>query len=1258
MEPALAPQQPVNFPILGLNPFKTSYATLYKSLESTKSRLLLCTAIILSLAAGAPLPIIGLLFGKIIDEFPPPEDELRTRLGQLMATACAYFAITWGWSVCWSIIGETISRELRERSLERLLGMDQAFFDIHQPDVTGIVTEKVQTVQLGTSEKVGLFLQSISYFLAAFGVGFYLHAKLTGILLATVIPAMTIIIFFGSALTSQFSKRAASCSEEAAALAEDAISGVKTVQATGAFDALCDNYRKILNAKLHWGLRKSMSGAVMLGCVYFVAYAANGLAFYVGSKEINNQGGNGAGTIYAVVFLILDASFVVGQFGPFIQTFALAASAGASIFGLLERNSPQINVYASHGRTVSRNLFKSPIEFKDLNFVYPSRPTCRALDCFSLNLEPGIMTGIVGASGSGKSTLTQLLLRFYDPSSGQIMLAGHNLREYNVASLRSHISLVGQDPVLFAGTILDNIRHGLSEHHRLTEVELLQKCKQAASDAGCDEFITALPEGMNTGIGSANFSQLSGGQKQRVALARALVSDPALLILDEYTSAMDAKSEAMVLQSLLRRSRNRTILVIAHRLATVRDCSRIVVMSQGRIVESGTHDELVRHGGAYRCLVDAQTLDSTDSSSNSSGECTETVADSPASTRSSVSSANSHSAEDLPALQSQEKLGILCVMSRVFRLNRDKNLYTATGLLASAISGATLIGEAVIFGNLINILNNTGPSMSQASFFCLMFFVVSLIALLAYSTSGVAFGIVSEWLVLKVQEQSLRTILRQDVNWFSSPRRSPHHLVASIGADSGRLSGLSGVILGTVVSALTSVFGGIVLAHVVAWKIAIVLLACVPVMLLSGFLRLRMLAKAEQRHHTAYNDAAALASEACSAIRTVAALGKERYFLRAYQESLDKPYKQGVKFALLGNILLAFSLSITYFIYALAYWWGSRLVGDGEYSILEFFIVLPALLFSAQAAGIMFSLGPELTQASSAAQRSLQLLDEKPSIMPTQFDPTTPSGHSYISTIADLSEKVDKPPDGTHIELRDVSLSYPTRAGVLALNQLDLSIGGEQFVAFIGQSGGGKSSVISLIERFYDPTAGAVLVNGINIRTLLVEDHRSRIALVPQDAELFPGSIAFNISIGARRDQRPAHEDIIDVCKKCGLHDFVMSLPEGYNTPCGKKGSALSGGQKQRIALARALIRDPEILLLDEATSQLDAQSELDVRRAIIEACKGRTVVMVAHRLASIQYADKICVFEHGRIIETGSHFELCRSGGVYASMVKMQHLG
>lgn len=912
--------------ILGLNPFKTSYFALYRPLKDFQSRALLLAAVLLAMAAGVPLPLIGVVFGKIINNFPPPEEVLNVRLMQLMGIAVVYFAVTWGWSLCWAVVGERVSRKTREDLLERALGLDMAYFDVTAPDMTNILTEKTQTIQLGTSEKVGLFIASISYFVTAFAVGFTLNAKLTGVLFFTVIPAMTLVVVFGTKTVSNLAKKAASFTEKAAGVAESAIRSVHIVQAFGVSERLAQDHVNFLRSALRAGIRKGIAGAVMLGSVWCIAYAANALAFWYGNRLRRESGyeSGSAGTIYAVVFLILDASFVVGQFGPFIQTLALAAAAGQSVFSILDHPTPDIDVYSAEGNDVDASQFKKDITLRHVSFVYPARPTVRVLDDVSLQFPAGKVTGVVGPSGSGKSTVTALLLRFYDPSVGKVTLAGEDIRNYNVSSLRSHMALVTQHPVLFTGTILDNIKHGLPTSQPYTEEEILAKCHAAAMEAHCD-FIDNLPDGMNTMVGSGHHSQLSGGQKQRITLARALVGNPSLLLLDEFTSAMDATSEAIVLQNLKRSSAasNRTTIIIAHRLVTVKEADQIIVMKDGAVVEKGQHEELVRASGTYAELIRAQQFEkkrtrSPGASSIASSQFS--IKESPVGMKSGA--AADESTPLLPKPRKQRSS--LQLIARCLNLSRKEAPFISLGLLSSLMSGGIIIGEAIIFGSLVELLNDqsgTPQLESRVTKFSLMFFILALIAFASHALSGSAFGIVSENLTLRIRDISLRTILNQDLAWFTKPGHSHHDLMSRINMDSGHLSGLSGVILGTFFSITTSVVGGIILAHIMAWKIAIVLLCAVPVMVVAGFLRLRIMAKNEERHQTAYNSAAAMASEACAAIQTVAALGRERDVLWMYKMAVQKPYEESLKFSIWANSLLAFSYSITYFVYALAFWW-------------------------------------------------------------------------------------------------------------------------------------------------------------------------------------------------------------------------------------------------------------------------------------------------------------------------------------------------
>ena len=595
----------------------------------------------------------------------------------------------------------------------------------------------------------------------------------------------------------------------------------------------------------------------------------------------------------------------------------------------------------------------------------------------------------------------------------------------------------------------------------------------------------------------------------------------------------------------------------------------------------------------------------------------------------------------------------------------------------------TAIHSRIMMLTRLSQLLNQGRALpnyeSRADFFSLMFFVLSLIALASYMTSGTAFGVTSTRLTGRVQSRMLHKILHLDIQWFAEPGHSTHRLMEAFTKDPGDVSALGGVALGAIFTIITSVVGGIILAPIVAWKIAIVLLAAVPVMLFAGYARLRILTASETQHREAYSGATSLAAEACRNRRAVTALCLEDHIVKEYHKSLRQPYRKIRNFVFYANTLLSFCFSVTYFVYALAYWWyvsldcsdstatntghrGSKQVRNGTYNTTDFFTVLPALLFSAQSAGHFFSLSPEIARAKTAARSIFGMLNARSTILPSDdaayMASTTSSTPSFEKTTTDMSLLSEKTmADQPKLEFSKVSLSYPN-ASRPSLSGIDLRIGRGQTVAFVGPSGAGKSSAMALIERFYDTTDGELYFDGVNIRDLDVKTLRSHMGLVSQDPDLFSGSILYNVRLGAPSGQTVTDADVEEACRKCGLHDFIMSLPDGYNTQCGSSSSSqLSGGQKQRVAIARALVRDPEVLLLDEPTSALDAHSEAIVQTSLAEAAKGRTTVMVAHRLASIQHVDQIFVFEHGKRVAQGTHAELVEQGGLYASMAKAQSL-
>jgi ATP-binding cassette subfamily B (MDR/TAP) protein 1 len=882
-------------------------------------------------------------------------------------------------------------------------------------------------------------------------------------------------------------------------------------------------------------------------------FSANALAFFEGSRIVRDGlSSGGAGTVYAIVFLILDAAFVIGQAGPFIQSFANAADAGRRILSLIDHPDIPIDVYSERGISADAKTFEpgKEIKFSDVSFAYPARPLETVLDVISLNIPAGSSVGIVGPSGSGKSTIAALLLRLYDPSRGSISIGSHAIPDYNLSTLRKQIALVDQDPAVFSGTLYSNIKDGL-KGVTISEDETRERCMQAAIAADAWKFIESLPDGLDTRLGEPAGTKLSGGQKQRLCLARALVGDPPVLVLDEATSALDTISEASILTTLskTRSSGNRTTVMIAHRLAAVKDADNIIVMDKGRIVEQGTHESLMTDmSGAYRKLIEAQKFGSEETCESPMLEVEEGVVKESLELDTRLIE---NLSPDFNVSSKQSPLGTIAIIRRCLALSRARLFFTLLALVGSLITGGLIIAESIIFGHLIQLLNGSVAS-SSVNFFCLMFFVAAFAAFVGYTTSGSCFGMVSEHLIFRTRDISLRTILRQDMDWFLQPGRSTAALISVISMDSGHLSGLSGVIIGTIVSALVSVVGGAILAHIIAWKIAIVLFATAPIVILAGFFRLRVISKLEEKNQLAYTEAATLATEACSNIRTIAALGTERETSRKFHLAVDKYRKQTFRDTALGNLLLALALAITYvgytrsrlpllmmsryFVYALAYWWGAKQVRSGKYTTQQFFTVLPAILFSAQAAGQIFSLAPDIGRARGAASRVFALHDQKPTIDTDDGTNTPP-----------CTEVKDQFSAGS-IAFKNVGLTYPSRPGAPVFTNLNLKIRAGETVALVGRSGAGKSSVISLIERFYDPTSGAVLLNGVDIKSVPVSQHRAGISFVSQDPDLFAGSVAFNVGLGARPGHIATREEVIEACKAVGIHEFVDGLPDGYET--------------------------------------------------------------------------------------------------------------
>ncbi|KAL2314232.1 Leptomycin B resistance protein pmd1 [Schizosaccharomyces pombe] len=1260
---------------------------------------------ITGIGAGLGMPLMSLVSGQLAQAFTDlASGKGASSFQHTVDHFCLYFiyiaigvfGCSYIYTVTFIIAGERIARRIRQDYLHAILSQNIGYFDrLGAGEITTRITTDTNFIQDGLGEKVGLVFFAIATFVSGFVIAFIRHWKFT-LILSSMFPAICGGIGLGVPFITKNTKGQIAVVAESSTFVEEVFSNIRNAFAFGTQDILAKLYNKYLITAQRFGINKAIAMGLMVGWMFFVAYGVYGLAFWEGGRLLH-AGDLDVSKLIGCFFAVLIASYSLANISPKMQSFVSCASAAKKIFDTIDRVSP-INAFTPTGDVVKD--IKGEIELKNIRFVYPTRPEVLVLDNFSLVCPSGKITALVGASGSGKSTIIGLVERFYDPIGGQVFLDGKDLRTLNVASLRNQISLVQQEPVLFATTVFENITYGLPDTIKgtLSKEELERRVYDAAKLANAYDFIMTLPEQFSTNVGQRGFL-MSGGQKQRIAIARAVISDPKILLLDEATSALDSKSEVLVQKALDNASRSRTTIVIAHRLSTIRNADNIVVVNAGKIVEQGSHNELLDLNGAYARLVEAQKLSGgekdqemveeeledapreipitsfgdddedndmasleapmmshntdTDTLNNKLNEkdnvvfedktlqhvASEIVPNLPPADvgelneepkKSKKSKKNNHEINSLTALWFihsfvRTMIEIICLL---------------IGILASMICGAAYPVQAAVFARFLNIFTDLSSTdfLHKVNVFAVYWLILAIVQFFAYAISNFAMTYAMEAVLQRIRYHLFRTLLRQDVEFFDRSENTVGAITTSLSTKIQSLEGLSGPTLGTFFQILTNIISVTILSLATGWKLGLVTLSTSPVIITAGYYRVRALDQVQEKLSAAYKESAAFACESTSAIRTVASLNREENVFAEYCDSLIKPGRESAIASLKSGLFFSAAQGVTFLINALTFWYGSTLMRKGEYNIVQFYTCFIAIVFGIQQAGQFFGYSADVTKAKAAAGEIKYLSESKPK----------------IDTWSTEGKKVESLQSAA-IEFRQVEFSYPTRRHIKVLRGLNLTVKPGQFVAFVGSSGCGKSTTIGLIERFYDCDNGAVLVDGVNVRDYNINDYRKQIALVSQEPTLYQGTVRENIVLGASKDV--SEEEMIEACKKANIHEFILGLPNGYNTLCGQKGSSLSGGQKQRIAIARALIRNPKILLLDEATSALDSHSEKVVQEALNAASQGRTTVAIAHRLSSIQDADCIFVFDGGVIAEAGTHAELVKQRGRYYELVVEQGL-
>ena len=900
------------------------------------------------------------------------------------------------------------------------------------------------------------------------------------------------------------------------------------------------------------------------------------------------------------------------------------------------------------------------LDFDDVRFGYvPSEPVLRGL---TLRVDPGETVAVIGTSGSGKSTISLLLPRFYDVSGGAVRVGGHDVRDVTTDSLRASIGLVMEDSFLFSDTVKSNIAYGRPD---ATGEQILA----AARAAEADEFITELPQGYDTVIGEQGLT-LSGGQRQRVALARALITDPRLLLLDDATSAIDPRLEAEIHATLSRVMRGRTTLLIAHRRSTLNLADRIAVLDNGRVADIGTHDELTERCPLYRLLLsgpgdDVEGIDAGElayyeneapeagPASRASGQVTPELWDpakAPASRDRGLNRATSGGGHGYdgamgslpPTPELLAKVDALPPARDVPQVNQEQaragdRHFTLTKLLRplaiAMLAGLILDGlDALAALALPALVRNGIDNGVQAKAFG---------AIVTVSIIGLAI-VFADWLVniaetLVVGRNGERLLYTLRVKIFAQlqrlgldfyERELAGRIMTRMTTDVDALSSFFQTGLITMVSSVMTFFGVLIALLVINIKLGLVVLCIMPVLVVATVVFRGRSARAYQDAREKVSVVNADFAENVAGLRVTQAYRREDQNQARFARHSDSYRVARMRAQRLIALYFPFVQSLSTVAGAIV-----LIIATGE--VRSGALRVGALIAYLLYIDMVFAPVQEMSQVFDGYQQAVVGLRRIKDLLLLRT--STPAAVRPLP-VTRLEGR---------IELRDVRFGYET-ANRDAINGVSLVITPGETVALVGQTGAGKSTLVKLIARFYDVTGGAVLADGVDVRSYDLAQYRHRLGVVPQEAYLFAGTVREAIAYG-----RPGatNAEVEAAARAVGAHEMIARLPGGYYHSIAERGRNLSAGQRQLLALARAQLVDPDILLLDEATAALDLASEAAVNRATEQLTSRRTTIVVAHRLTTAAAADRIVVMDGGRIAEIGTHADLVAAGGTYAEL-------
>ncbi|KAJ8122969.1 hypothetical protein ONZ43_g969 [Nemania bipapillata] len=1112
----------------------------------------------------------------------------------------AAFLVNFGFMCSWIAFSELQARNIRRSMFRGLLKKEMEWFDTREDGVASLLTREVQ---LASSVALGSLTSDVAASIANLIVALYTAWNLTLVLLASVPLSIFVVQFLGRRVKPAIQAQKQELSR-ASKYAYSAIFAIDLVKAFNGVDHETWQYLAAVRRSMRKYLIQARANAYQQGYVKFWVESLFVVGFYYGAVLVDQ--GLSPGSVLTTFYAALAALHAFEAFIPFYLVLTKGMSAARELRSIADSSGDEGQVHLPIGSYIPREC-KGDIEMRNISFAYPSNPSKVVLQQSSFHFRAGELCFIVGKSGSGKSTLGNLLLKFYEPLRGDILIDGNAIETLDIEWLRHSVTLIQQTSVLFNDSFFMNVAFG---HMNPTRVSL-EEVKAACEVALLQSTISNLPSGMGTNVGAGGHN-LSGGQKQRLALARARLRDPPVLILDEITSGLDPISRGLIMEAIRRWRQGKTTIIITHEVTQIQDSDFVYVMDDGRVVQEGVYSDLLQQShGRLAQLVAATT--EPDSIANT--------------------------AEARHA-------------SRIF--------------LSLVIAGS-VPAFSVVFANLLAALYQKENRQEAGQKWALILLGIAASSAIATSLSRYLLEWTGQAWVNTLRRQAFNRVLRQPKAWFENPKHSAIRINECLDRNAEEMRALVGRFAPLLLVIVVMVLASVIWALAISWKLTLLSLASGPFLFAATNRYSSVTNQWETRCNRAAEKTSAIATETFTNIRVVRALTLERLFSRKHDESVQHTFELGIKKAVYTAALFACWQSIFWFLLALIFWYATVLLAvKREVTVQAILQVVNLLVLGLSTAADTLNSVPAITTAQATASRLLYYAH-----LPLD------SSHEATGT-----KKLACP---LPIQFDGLSFTYPSKRGHAVLRNLTLSFEAGTSTAIVGPSGCGKSTIASIILGLHVPdTPSSSVHRDVSVPPLMfsfVAFHqvdtirlRTQIGYVPQAPFLFPASIAGNIAYGLPEDSPlrvPAN--IEQAAREAGIHDFIHSLPDGYDTIVGDGGQTLSGGQAQRVCIARALARRPDILVLDEPTSALDAESADGIRRTIQSLLNPRRhskrgdlvgsrnrdhdekrlcVIIITHSQEMMRMADRIVMIDDGRVAESGTYGELREKKGKFAELI------